>query len=120
MPGSTTSSWFRSFLAVMFYPAFLSAASLPVLHVLGMRNAVVFGLEALAWLMFGRLIVFGVFGYAIAKVTSAHVSRVVLSALVDGIAVYAAYRLDVRCVWGALTAIVFAEVFLWWPEGGAA
>ena len=59
MPGSMTSSWFRSFLAVMFYPAFLAAASLPVVHVLGIRDAVFFGLAALAWLMFGRLIVFG-------------------------------------------------------------
>lgn len=104
----------------MFYPAFLAAAALPVIHVLGIRDAVFFGLAELAWLMFGRLIVFGVLGYAITKVTSAHVSRVVLSALVDSIAVYAAYRLDVRCIWGALTAIVFAEVFLWWPEGRAA
>src|SRR5258708_7967803 len=120
MPASMKSSWVRSLLAVMFYPAFLAAASLPVIRVLGIRNAVFFGVAALAWLMFGGLIVFGGFGYAIARVTSAHVSRVVLSALVDGIAVYAVYHLDVRCVWGALTAIVFAEVFLWWPEGRSA
>ena len=113
-------AWVRSFLAVMFYPAFIAAASLPVVHVLGIRDAVFFGLAALAWLMFGRLIVFGVLGYAITRMTSAHVSRVMLSALVDGIAVYAAYRLDVRCIWGALAAIVFAEVFLWWPESQTA
>jgi len=114
-----TSSWFRSFLAVMFYPAFIASASLPVVHVLGIRGALSFGLAALAWLIFGRLLVFGALGYVIAKVTSAILSRVFLSALVDSIAMYAAYRLDVRCVWGALMAIVFAEVFFWWPEGPA-
>src|SRR5947199_126707 len=95
-------SWLRSLLAVLFYPALLAAASLPVIHVLGIRDAFLFGLAAPAWLMFGRLIVYGVLGYAFTKITSALVARVVLSVIVDGIAIYAAYRLDVRCVWGAL------------------
>jgi hypothetical protein len=112
-------AWVRSLLAVLFYPALFAAASLPVIHVLGMRDAFLFGLAALGWLMFGRLIVYGVLGYAITKISSALVARVVLSVIVDGIAIYAAYRLDVRCVWGALAAIAFTDVFLWWPERDA-
>ena len=109
-------SLFTRFGWLFFYPAFFAVASLPVVHVLGGREAVGFGAAALAWLIFGRLIVFAAYAFPLSKATSPLVSRLVLGAIVDGVAVYAVYRYDVRCIWGVLAAIAFAEVFFWWPD----
>jgi hypothetical protein len=117
---SASRSFIGRFAWVLFYPAFFAAAALPVVRVLGVREAVGFAAAALAWLIFGRLIVFAVYAFPIAKVTSPVVSRLILSVVVDGIAIYAVYRYDVRCMWGALAAIAVAEILFWSPERSTA
>jgi hypothetical protein len=95
-------------------PAFAVAVGLPVVPQLGIRGGISFGLAALGWFFFGRLLVTASCVLPLAKLSSLTVARFVCSALVDGLAVYAVWHIDVRCLWGAAVGIVLSEAVFWW------
>jgi hypothetical protein len=105
---------------LIFFPTFITAASLPLLPALGIRGALAFALLALGWLVYGRLLVFACFAFIVTELSSVLVSRVFCSALVDGAAVYVICRIDVHLLWGAAVAIVLSEAVVWWVEKAAA
>jgi len=84
--------------------AVAAAAAAPAIHVLELRGAIAFGIAIAAWLLFGRLLVFVIFG---------RVARDGCHVITDLIAILASIALDPRLAWGALAAILLAEAVFW-------
>lgn len=101
----------RSIASYGVYPMVGAAAAVPSIRILGRSGAIAFGLAAIAWLLFGRLLVFAYFGYLLGHVVSPRTAVLLLAALVDVIAIAGALTIDRGLFWSAAAAIAAAEMF---------
>jgi hypothetical protein len=97
-------------VGLLFYPAFFVVVCAPAVPVLGVKEGFAFALLALAWFVFGRLLIL----VCLAGGLGAHASRWIVQALgsivVDTVGVAAALWLDGRLVWSVLGAVAITEM----------
>ena len=109
---------FERLVVPIFYILFLATVCALAGRVLGLKEGLMFSLIALAWFVFGRLLVM-VYLCAISHLmTRSHQPAVLLSVLlssviVDGLGVLVTLRVDPDLIWSALSAIVLSEGALW-------
>jgi hypothetical protein len=100
--------------AALFYPFFLAAVSAAAAPVVGIKDGAMLSLVALAWFVFGRLLV-NIYSCAVAgdKTRSLRRPLAVGSLIVDGLGILVTLRIDSDLIWSTLVAIALSEAVTW-------
>jgi hypothetical protein len=91
-------------------------AALPQVRAFGLYAALSFAALIFACVSLGRIAVFGVIGYAVARLTSPLSARIILSVVFDSAAIWLASRVSAPIMWSTIVAIAVAECIFWSPE----
>ena len=115
-PGSRViiTSMLERFAAAVFYPFFLAAVSAVAAPVVGVKEGVTLSLAALAWFVFGRLLVNVYFCAVVRGMTSSLRLPLALgSVVVDLLGILVTLRIDPELIRSTFVAIAISEVLLW-------
>jgi hypothetical protein len=108
---------FERIAAVLFYLLFIVAVSGVAARVVGIKEGVILSLAALAWFVFGRLLV-NIYSCAVLRsiTDSTRPALALGSLIVDGLGILAILRIDRDLIWSTLAAIAISEAFTWTLE----
>jgi hypothetical protein len=107
----------RRSIAILFYPVFLAAVSFSAIAVVGVSDAVGIAAAALAWFVFGRLLVNVIVAAAFHGTARSHrLPMLIGSFIVDAAGCVATMCLDTRLILIALIAIGITELAIWSME----
>jgi hypothetical protein len=100
----------QQLVGLLFYPAFFVVVCAPAVPFLGVKEGLSFALLALAWFVFGRLLIL----VCLAGGLKTHAPRWLVpllgSMVVDTAGVAAALWLDTRLIWSVLGAVAITEM----------
>jgi hypothetical protein len=97
-------------VGILFYPAFFIVVCAPAVPVLGVTEMFAFASLALAWFVFGRLLVLVYLASAFRTRASLWIVQAIGSSLVDIGGVTTALWFDSRLIWSVLGAVVITEI----------
>ncbi|MBV9069265.1 MAG: hypothetical protein JO093_01810 [Acidobacteria bacterium] len=104
----------RRLIALLFYPVFLATVGGTSMRIVGIRDAVGIASAALAWFVFGRLLLNVILVLLFRGIASSHRVPMLLGCVVvDVVGCLAAMYLDTRLILSALLAVVITEVTIW-------